>query len=1265
MKRIVCFLLAIFTIMSMVPGTALTANAASDRKTSTKAIKVLMEHETFNEKEYEIGGKWYIGYGSPVEKGSFKNSITKDKALELMRDHISDMVDDDINAFTKKNNLDLSQHQHDALAVYSYRMGTSWITSGHPLYEAVRTGRTGNNFINVIAQYHGADVDHYDDLKAGINRRLSEAAMYLDNSYGYNPPSNYTFAVLSIDGNETYDSGDTVVAYNTSKGYKLSPMDDADFLGWYVFDGDNDGKIKGEPITKLDKDTARKLIVAKLKTVGSEAYASYKINSSSLISRNVYKKAYTEAEYKKNISEKKIGTLKSNTTFKVTKEVMVDGIKWAYGTGKDTKDKEIKGYVYLGELEAPSSGSSTPIASATITVSSTEVREGATADSDVLTTLKKGDTVSIFEIKNEKSETGNKNWGRVSFKGYKGWINLAHADVLENSGSSDSPIGKKGKIINCNEVNVREDAGVNNKKLTTLKKGTEVKVLKTKMVGSTQWGQIEWDSLKDGYTKGWVYMYYVEVKGLEHSDAAGSTSSKEDKVLYTGVVTSNINLNVRKKADIYSTQVDSLPTGTKINVYETTTNRNMKWGRIGENRWVCLAYVNLTEVTSSGSGSTGTTSTTTKTTTEATVTSATLDVLKNYNNNAQKVGSLKKGDVVTILEKNTETTETGSRIWGRFSKNGLAGWINLAYVDLKTVTTVSGGNTSGSASAGTNNANGANSVIANCISVNVREGAGVANAQITKLNNGTAIKVYNQVTKDNAPWAKITWDNGKNEGWVCMNYVTMTTTNTNENGVINGTNSNTISVTGTVNSNIDLNVRGSAGLGGNKIGTLKKGAKVTVYEQVTADGLVWGRINYGNGSGWVCMSYITVDSASSTGKGVMGTIARCFAAVNVRSAPGTNNALINKINVGTRVEVFETKTHSNQLWGRVAQGWICMDYVLLDSELPEGEILDATVPTTEATKETEPVEETINRDDEVLYTIIGKVLADPLNVRNDADADSIKVGTVKKNETVKVLAVKANGAELWGRIDQYATAGWINLVYVDYKVEGFVNTEEQPVYADPNTSSTVKGNLAINTPATIKKLMVNGTTVYGWYEDAALAGWIPMGRISDEQTKAIPVITTSTVDCFANKIIGTTNAAVDAYDEANGKEVLVKLKSGVNVYVGEIDLEGGVVWGKVAYNNNGTDTPAWINMNSVTYTLTGTLTEDINVYKSKLEDDDNILGEEDDKLEAGNTVTICELSFDINGHAWGKVTGTGKAILNGGYIPMDAVNNTTVKIDAN
>ncbi|MBR2338445.1 MAG: SH3 domain-containing protein, partial [Clostridia bacterium] len=84
-----------------------------------------------------------------------------------------------------------------------------------------------------------------------------------------------------------------------------------------------------------------------------------------------------------------------------------------------------------------------------------------------------------------------------------------------------------------------------------------------------------------------------------------------------------------------------------------------------------------------------------------------------------------------------------------------------------------------------------------------------------------------------------------------------------------------------------LNVRTGPGLGYGKIATLSTGATVTVYEQLIKEGMIWGRIGDNR---WVCMSYVTLTSTGSTGStgnGVMGTIARCFYAVNVRSAPGT------------------------------------------------------------------------------------------------------------------------------------------------------------------------------------------------------------------------------------------------------------------------------------------------------------------------------------------------------------------------------------------
>ncbi len=1256
-KRILTFLLAIVMIMGMVPATALTANAASELKTSDAAVNILKEFEGFEEFEYVSGGQYYIGYGSQISQGDYPNGISKEDATALLRKHLTDVVDKAINAFTAANNINLKQNQHDALALFMYNYGS--IPAA--LKEAVRTGKTGNEMINIWAQYYG-NSPAGENFKGLINHRLAEVNMYLNNGYGYNKPVNFTYVILDLDGNEKVDATDKVIAYNYNAPMTLAEVPTVGsgkvFMGWHFDDADGKAGILGEQVTQLNDKTAGKVLVANIVKKNDESDVNYTIKSSSLVSRFYYNDPIAKADYMDQIDEKKRGEYRNNIDLEVTKEKMVDGVKWLYVKGARVSDgKSVRGWVYLGELPEADKITNTPVATATITAATLNVRAGATEGSADLGDLKKGVTVNIYEIKVEKTETGNKSWGKIidtvdaNGNVITGWINLAYAEVKETTGSNDAANGKTATVINTEEVNVRANAGTEYAKITSLKLGTKVTILETVMNNGKQWAQVQWEGLKDGYTKGWVYMYYLEVEGAEHTNPDGSTGSLGN-LTHTGVVTSNINLNVRSYADVYAPRVSSLPTGTKINIYKVETSRGMKWGQIGVDQWVCLSYVKLTEV--SGSGNTGT-NTPGEPETLGTVTTTSLDVMQNYNANSAKIGTLKKGDVVTILEKNTEKTETGTRIWGRISKDGLEGWINLAYVDLKTVTTVAPG--TGDTSS---NSDPKSAVVANCLSVNVREAAGVYSAQITKLNNGTPITVYEQITHDKAPWARIKWNGGANEGWVCMYYVTMTNANagtgTNTNGsTVNGTNSNTISATGYVN-NYFLNVRGSAGLNGVQLGTLNQNAKVTIYEQVVADGMIWGRINYNNAPGWVCMSYITVESASSTGKGVMGTIARCFAAVNVRSAPGTNNALVGTIKVGSRVEVFETRQHATQMWGRVAQGWICMDYVLLDSELPPGTALDATVPTTEATVAPTEPDVTINRDNEVSYTIKGTVATggDDLNVRNNTSSDSIRVGTVKNGEPITILAVKNNNAELWGRIDQYATAGWVNLAYVTYSVTGYINTDDQAIYADDNTFSTVKGKLSINTPVTIQKLTVNGETVYGWYQDVntGLAGWVPMGRVSTNPVDILPTYSSSTDPVGANDAKGTTNMAITAYAATNNSKEVFYLKSGVTVYIGEIDLEAGIVWGKIMANG----VEGWINLNAVTFYFGGTVnTAELNVRKAKNSaDPDNILG----VLVQNESVAICELSFDGNGNLWGKVVGNTNTDLNGGYVMMQYVNHS-------
>ena len=97
-----------------------------------------------------------------------------------------------------------------------------------------------------------------------MNRRMSEANMYLYNSYGYNAPSQLTYAILVKDGSE--GTATELIAYDSDAGYQLASLPAAgtkNFVGWYVFDGKADGNIEGSPITKLDKNTAGKKIVAK------------------------------------------------------------------------------------------------------------------------------------------------------------------------------------------------------------------------------------------------------------------------------------------------------------------------------------------------------------------------------------------------------------------------------------------------------------------------------------------------------------------------------------------------------------------------------------------------------------------------------------------------------------------------------------------------------------------------------------------------------------------------------------------------------------------------------------------------------------------------------------------------------------------------------------------------------------------------------------------------------------------------------------------
>ena len=1242
MKRFVCFLLTFLMIVSLVPATVLTASAASVLNTSTKAIEILKSLEGFSSKPYQDSGKtqWYIGYGTAItdaEKDKYVDGITQSEATALLKTHLENTADTAVNNFAKKYNIAFTQYQHDALSLFTYNCGTAWMTDAKgALRDAVVNGKKGNDFLNAICLYNGGDPGS-DYFRGLMNRRLVEANMYLNNMYSTAAPSTYTYVILDCKGGTVTDSfGNPMSAYvyitSSSPALTLKPTKGSDsFLGWYLVDAE---KGTETPVTVLDKSTSKLTLTAKWQSGSDEETAKYTINSSEAASLTVYHTAdNANITDKTNVKD----TLKANSKFEVSWEKMIGDIKWVYGTGTNTKGKSVTGWIAYKNTKNEDTSTDTVLATGTVTASSLAVREAATTESSELGKLNKGDVVKIYAYKNEYTSTGTRSWGKIAYNGGYGWVCLAYVDLRDATAEdNNSLVGKTGKIVNAEKVNVRASAGVSSALVTTIDKNTKVTIYETQQIaGGTTWGRIKWNN---NLNEGWVYMYYVQVDGSTDNSSSGSTTP--DVAIYTGVVNSNINLNVRAKAAVSSAQVGSLPTGTKIKIYETTTTNGVNWGRTDKG-WVCLLYVNLTATGNAPSN--GADHVVVKTV--GTITASTLTLRKDATNNSDALKTLSKGDVVTILDQTSEDTTTGTKYWGKVTVDGVTGWINLAYVDVEDVKETIPDQP-------VNPETGVYGVIENCTKVNVRSAAGVGNTLVKTLPYGTQVTIYEQTTVNNKAWCRI------KDGWVCMDYVRITGIGDISSGGSSGsgTGSSQVNITGTVNSNIDLNVRSGAGLGNGKIGSLPKGTKVTVTAQQVADGMTWGKINYNGSTGWICMSYITIGS-SSTGTGVMGTVARCFSHVNVRSAAGVGNALVGTIPVGTRVEVFEKTLYNGEYWGRVAQGWVCMQYILLDKELPDTPA--TTEPTTDDTNESDS--QKINPNASVTYAFTA-VTNETVTVRKDAVAASDAAGSLNPNTTVNVVALKAGKDgknEIWGKINDYGTPGWINLASVTIKIEGYVHSSTLTVYASASTGSEDIGTIKLNDKVTINAVGVEGNTVFGKIQvveiDGSLnydyIGWIDMSKLGSEMIQVTPEV--KITESAGAVIKGKAIAKSSAYTSVEATEVAFYLSANADVYVVDVQADHGTLWGKVVAKIDGKLITAYVQIDKLVYvflvekTAAAELTVRSN-YNSTASD--TIIG----TLPVNTKVTITAMAVDSLGNIWGQiqVSNPELADLVGGWVNM-------------
>lgn len=198
--------------------------------TSDAGVEVIKAFEGFAKYPYYSGGIYQIGYGSFCDPDDYPDGITPEEAERLLRESLA-KIEQKLNDFVEDFDLTLQQHQFDALASFTYNVGTAWLSQTGILRNAVTEGKSGNDFIFAISiwSHSGGTV-----LRGLVARRLVEAAMYLDGYYSTTIPDGYTYVMFDPCGGvvdyrvQGYDASqpDQVRATAHYTGYR--------FLGWYT-----------------------------------------------------------------------------------------------------------------------------------------------------------------------------------------------------------------------------------------------------------------------------------------------------------------------------------------------------------------------------------------------------------------------------------------------------------------------------------------------------------------------------------------------------------------------------------------------------------------------------------------------------------------------------------------------------------------------------------------------------------------------------------------------------------------------------------------------------------------------------------------------------------------------------------------------------------------------------------------------------------------------------------------------------------------------
>ncbi|MDD5864242.1 MAG: SH3 domain-containing protein [Firmicutes bacterium] len=915
-------MLTLIMLVSLVPATALTASAAT-LKTSESAITIMKKLTPFKGTCYQVGNtsEFRIGYGTVCNEKhdvSYKGGTVTDKTKEhhtmnqtqadkALRKVILDL-EAKVNSFASSNKVSLSQNQFDALVLFTFDCGDSWMKGSGVLKSAVVTGADAPAILTAMEKVAGKTDDRFK----------IEANMFANNVRSDVVPTCFGQVTYNANGGYMAQGSPYTMYFDTTKttNHITSPSKDGyKFMGWYT------EEAGGSRVYSLTSSCKGKNLYAAWQsndvTANSETGAMHAIaenlSTSQLASKDVYSKPSTkDGTFVRTIDTSKETTIRVKRDF-----VDASGNRWCKIVDKDE-------WVLVN-----ASGTSTNTGAAsegfhlrvTVTNSYVNLREKPTAASTLKGSFKYGDSVKIIATNDAKT------WGQVQEgSSYVGWIALMYTDwntayakyketiAANTPASAGTPVATA--IVTANGyLNVRSDPGVGNRIVGSYAKSETVDVFEIRTVNGHRWGRTE---------AGWICLTFTSVNMLTNN----VTDSGEADFAFE-VNTPSTEIQTYSQPDENSAKADKIAAGT-------TGVKIANTAKAGEVTWV-KAYWSVKEKDKDGKDKT-----------------------------VAKSGWARLSDFTIVPTKFTVVSDT----------------------------------------------------------LNIREEAGSDKNFVFKLTKGVEVQVTSLKLVGEELWGKVEGykDAGTSinyDGWINLasNYVKRSSQITIDKGTSGSTSTAPAAIgIGTVVNADTVRVRASGALSGKQVGSINRGTKVSVLAE--KDG--WYKIDYDvdNDAGtesWMYGRYLDVKLGATDTTGVVkpnatgtGIIANTYSGVNVRNGAGIGNAIVGKILNGTQVEILEVQPVGTTKWGRVKQGWICMDYVTMISydDIPSGNTGNST--NTDPSKGT-PVDSFDNAQKTTTTAVYTGTVAGSVQVCKEPDPNLennvIRTTTANENVTIHELMV--------------------------------------------------------------------------------------------------------------------------------------------------------------------------------------------------------------------------------------------------------------------